>query len=88
MYKFLNIYGPSGLTSFLSIKREIQPFTIVNPLTGQLKTRENINIVVSSVAGGIGLAATEYLSKLGYKRIFGIAGTDKKCQVAKDMGCL
>ena len=88
MYKFLSLYGPSGFTSFWSIKREIEPFTIVNPLTGQLKTRENINIVVSSAAGGIGLTVTEYLSKLGYKRIFGIAGTDKKCQVAKDLGCL
>lgn len=38
-----------------------------------------MNIVISSVAGGIGLTVAEYLSKLGFKRIYGIAGSDKKC---------
>ena len=46
-----------------------------------------MNILISSVAGGIGLTVCEYLSKLGYKRIFGIAGTQQKCQVALDLGC-
>jgi NADPH-dependent curcumin reductase CurA len=35
-----------------------------------------MNIVISSVAGGVGLTVAEYLSKLGYKRVFGIAGSD------------
>lgn len=76
MYKFLTIYGPTGFTSFWSIKREIEPFQIQDPKTGQNKTKDNINILISSVAGGIGLTVTEYLSKLGYKNIYGIAGTD------------
>lgn len=46
-----------------------------------------MNIVVSSAAGGVGLTVVEFLSKLGYKRIFGIAGSDEKCQIAKDLGC-
>lgn len=46
-----------------------------------------MNIVISSVAGGIGLTVTEFLSKLGYTRIFGIAGTDEKCRVAEKLGC-
>ena len=86
MYKFLTVYGPTGFTSFWSIKREIEPFVILDK-NGQLKTKENINIVISSVAGGIGLTVAEYLSKLGYKRIYGIAGSDKKCEVALDLGC-
>jgi len=28
MYKFLTIYGPSGLTSYLAIKEEILPLKI------------------------------------------------------------
>lgn len=76
MYKFLTIYGPTGFTSFWSIKREIEPFQIQDPKTGQNKTKDNINILISSVAGGIGLTVTEYLSKLGYKNIYGIAGSD------------
>lgn len=55
MYKFLTIYGPTGFTSYWSIKREIIPFEIVDPRSTQIKTKENINIVISSVAGGIGL---------------------------------
>ena len=54
-YKFLSIYGPSGFTSFCSIKREIIPFEIVDPRSKLIKTKENINIVISSAAGGIGL---------------------------------
>ena len=79
MSKFLTIYGPTGFTSFWSIKREIEPFKILDVKSQQPKTKENINIVISSVAGGIGLTVAEYLSKMGYKRIYGIAGTDKKC---------
>ena len=55
MYKFLTIYGPTGFTSYWSIKREIVPFEIVDPRSTQNKTKENMNIVISSVAGGIGL---------------------------------
>ena len=46
-----------------------------------------MNIVISSVAGGVGLTVAEYLSKLGYKRVFGIAGSDQKCKIAKELGC-
>ena len=87
MYKFLTIYGPTGFTSFWSIKREIEPFKITSPKTRSPKTKEEVNIVISSVAGGIGLTVAEYLSKLGYSRIFGIAGTDQKCEVALKLGC-
>ena len=76
MYKFLSIYGPTGFTSFWSIKREIEPFQILDAKSGKVKDKETMNIVISSVAGGIGLTVAEYLSKMGYKRIFGIAGTD------------
>jgi NADPH-dependent curcumin reductase CurA len=76
MYKFLTIYGPTGFTSYLSIKREIIPFKIQNTNTKQLKNPSDLNIVISSVAGGVGLTVAEYLSKLGYKRVFGIAGSD------------
>jgi hypothetical protein len=41
-----------------------------------MKTPEELNIVISSVAGGVGLTVTEYLFKLGYRNIFGIAGSD------------
>lgn len=76
MYKFLTIYGPSGYTAFQSIRQEILPFTINDPKTGQPKTKDNINILISSIAGGIGLTITEYLTKMGYKNVYGIAGTD------------
>lgn len=76
MYKFLTIYGPSGYTAFQSIKQEILPFQINHPKTGLPKTKENINILISSAAGGIGLTITEYLTKMGYKNIYGIAGSD------------
>lgn len=29
MYKFLTVYGPSGLTSYLAIKEEILPLKIL-----------------------------------------------------------
>lgn len=29
----------------------------------------------------------EYLSKLGYRNIYGIAGSEEKCQMAVKMGC-
>jgi NADPH-dependent curcumin reductase len=87
MYKFLTVYGPTGFTSFWSIKREIEPFRILDARTHQPKTKETLNIVISSVAGGIGLTVAEYLSKLGYQRIFGIAGSEEKCAVAKKLGC-
>jgi len=35
-----------------------------------------MNIVISSAGGGIGLTVAEYLSKMGYTNLFGIAGTD------------
>jgi len=82
MYKFLTIYGPTGFTSYLSIKREIVPFKIENPITKKLKTPSDMNIVISSAAGGVGLTVGEYLSKLGYKRVFGLAGSDEKCKIA------
>ena len=87
MYKFLTIYGPTGFTSFWSIKREIEPFKILDLQTNQPKTKENLNIVISSVAGGIGLTVCEYLSKLGYKNLYGIAGSEEKCEAAKKLGC-
>jgi NADPH:quinone reductase-like Zn-dependent oxidoreductase len=59
----------------LSIKREIEPFKIMDPKTGLPKAKEDLNIVISSAAGGIGLATAQYLSKLGYKNIFGIASS-------------
>mgnify|MGYP000380322941 CR=1 FL=1 len=52
------------------------PYKVLNPKTHQPKTKEDVNIVISSVAGGIGLTVAEYLSKLGYKRIYGIAGSE------------
>ena len=58
MYKFLSIYGPTGFTSFWSIKREIMPFEIVDPRSKLIKTKENLNIVISSAAGGIGLTVS------------------------------
>jgi|JI6StandDraft_1071083.scaffolds.fasta_scaffold200559_2 NADPH-dependent curcumin reductase CurA len=87
MFKFLTIYGPTGFTSFWSIKREIEPFQIQCQKTGLPKAKEDLNIVISSVAGGIGLTVTEYLSKLGYKNVYGIAGSDEKCSVAVKLGC-
>lgn len=81
------MYGPSGFTSFLSIRREIEPFKIVDSKTGLPKEKEDLNILISSAAGGIGLAATEYLTKLGFKNIFGIAGSDEKCQTSIKAGC-
>jgi NADPH-dependent curcumin reductase CurA len=87
MYKFLTIYGPSGYTAFQSIRQEILPFTINDPKTGQPKTKDNINILISSIAGGIGLTITEYLTKMGYKNVYGIAGSDEKCSMALKMGC-
>ena len=57
-YKFLSIYGPSGFTSFSSIKKEIMPFEIVDPKSKLIKTKENLNIVISSAAGGIGLTVS------------------------------
>jgi NADPH:quinone reductase-like Zn-dependent oxidoreductase len=41
---------------------------------------------VSSAAGGIGTHLIEYLLKLGYKNIFGIAGSDKKCEFVEKLG--
>lgn len=70
------MYGASGFTSYCSIKKEILPFQILNKKTNKMKTREELNIVISSVAGGVGLTLTEYLSKLGYVNIYGIAGSD------------
>lgn len=52
-----------------------------------MKTKEELNILISSVAGGVGLTLTEYLHKLGYRNIYGIAGSDEKCKIAKEMGC-
>ena len=46
-----------------------------------------MNIVISSVGGGVGLTVAEYLSKLGFKRVFGIAGSDQKCRIAMELGC-
>lgn len=43
---------------------------------GRVKTKEELNILISSVAGGVGLTLTEYLHKLGYRNIYGIAGSD------------
>jgi NADPH-dependent curcumin reductase CurA len=43
--------------------------------------------VISSVAGGVGLTVAEYLSKMGYANIYGIAGSDEKCKAAKEVGC-
>lgn len=45
-----------------------------------------MNIVISSAGGGIGLTVAEYLSKMGYTNLFGIAGTDQKCNVARSVG--
>ena len=47
----------------------------MDPKTGLPKAKEDLNIVISSAAGGIGLATAQYLSKLGYKNIFGIASS-------------
>ena len=80
---YLTNYGPTGLTSYLSIKKEILPFQIVNKETKRLKTKEELNIVITSAAGGVGLTVTQYLSKLGYKNVYGIVGSDQKCRVAK-----
>lgn len=63
------------------------PFSIWNKKANRPKTKEELNIVISSVAGGIGLTVTEYLSKMGYVNIYGIAGSDEKCKVAKEVGC-
>ena len=63
------------------------PFEIVDPKSKLIKTKENLNIVISSAAGGIGLTVSQYLFKLGYKNVYGIAGTDAKCQVAMELGC-
>ena len=87
MYKYLTIYGSTGYTSFRSIKQEIEPFRIYSPVLKRDKTKEELNIVISSAAGGIGLTVTEYLSKMGYRNIYGIAGSNEKCQVAIEMGC-
>ena len=43
--------------------------------------------MISSVAGGVGLSLTEYLSKMGYVNIYGIAGSEEKCKIAKELGC-
>jgi NADPH-dependent curcumin reductase CurA len=44
------------------------------------KERADIKILISSAAGGIGTHLIEYLIKLGYKSIYGIAGSDEKCE--------
>ena len=60
---------------------------IHDPITIKLKTKENLNIVISSAGGGVGVTMVEYLNKLGYERIFGIAGSDKKCKFVEQLGC-
>lgn len=71
----------------LSIKQEILPFKIWNKKENRHKTKEELNIVISSVAGGVGLSLTEYLAKMGFKNIYGITGSDEKCKIAKELGC-
>lgn len=70
------------MTSFISIKREIEPFEIWSKKLGRKKTKEELNIVVSSAAGGVGLTVIEFLAKMGYKNIYGIAGSEEKCRLA------
>ena len=74
-YKFLTVYGPSGFTSFCSIKLEIEPFKAIEAKSGQEKPRDKINVIISSAAGGIGLTVAEYLVSMGYKNVYGIAGS-------------
>jgi NADPH:quinone reductase-like Zn-dependent oxidoreductase len=73
---YLTNYGPTGLTSYLSIKKEIMPFEIFNAAIKRIKTKEELCIVITSAAGGVGLTVTQYLSKLGYRNVYGIVGTD------------
>ena len=72
----------------MSVKHEIVPYKIFNEKLGRVKTQEEMNIVISSVAGGIGMMVTEYLIKMGFKKVYGIAGSDEKCKVAVQQGCL
>jgi hypothetical protein len=75
MYKFLTVYGPSGLTSYLAIREEILPLKILKGTgSSEYKERPEIKILISSAAGGIGTHLIEYLIKLGYREIYGIAG--------------
>ena len=41
---------------------------------------KDISIVISSVAGGVGLSLVQYLKYFGYKNIVGIAGSEYKCK--------
>lgn len=48
----------------------------------------DINIVVSSAAGATGIAFIQYARAQGFTRIVGIAGSDDKCQLVRQLGCL
>ena len=37
---------------------------------------KDANIVISSAAGAVGIAVIEFLHVLGYKNVYGIAGSD------------
>lgn len=80
MYKFLSIYGPTGLTAYTSIKKEIEPFAMDN------NTNKSMTIVISSAAGGMGLMLISYLTTMGYTNVYGIAGSEQKCFIAQQKG--
>ena len=75
MHKFLTIFGPTGLTAYLSIKEEILPYP------------KDIWIVVSSAAGSVGVSLINYLKHFKYQNIIGIAGSDEKCKKMEEIGC-
>ena len=68
MYQYLSIYGPTGLTAWVSYVEEMKHL------------RKDSAIVVSSAAGGIGVALFQFLHALGYTNLYGIAGSDEKCR--------
>ena len=42
--------------------------------------KKDATIVISSAAGGVGVALFQFLHALGYTNLYGIAGSDEKCR--------
>lgn len=74
MYLYLSIYGPTGLTAYISYLEEMKHLD------------KNAPIVISSAAGGIGVSLFQFLHALGYKNLYGIAGSDEKCRHVEKLG--
>ncbi|MFI5493442.1 MDR family NADP-dependent oxidoreductase [Actinoplanes sp. NPDC051859] len=72
LQSYLSILGGTGLTAYVG-------------LTKVLAVADDDIVFLTSIAGGVGVAAAQIARRLGAAKIVGTAGTDAKCALAVDV---